>query len=213
MTRRITVGIVDYGAGNLASVARALTGLGYRCRTSREHATLAAADVLVLPGVGAFPAAMAALHRHGLVEFIQGQARKAQPIVGICLGMQLLAHSSHEQGFTTGLGLIPGQVLPLQSRTGAAWHIGWNQIEANGNDPLLQASDGESLYFNHAFVFDPPAEYRTAVARLAREDAAANDSFTVAVRRQHIVGLQFHPEKSQHAGRAMLRQVIEGLAA
>jgi imidazole glycerol phosphate synthase glutamine amidotransferase subunit len=203
--RRITAAVVDYGAGNLASVARALTGLGYRCRTSRDPETLGAADVLVLPGVGAFPAAMAALHQHRLVDFIQQQARRGQPIVGICLGMQLLAHSSSEHCFTTGLGLIPGQVQPLQ---GARWHIGWNSVEAVGDDALLRASDGQSFYFNHSYVFHAPPEYCVAVSRL--EDAAQG-AFTVAVRRQHIVGLQFHPERSQIAGHEMLRNVIEAL--
>lgn len=205
MNQRITAGLVDYGAGNLASVARALTGLGYRCRTSRDRDTLSAADVLVLPGVGAFPAAMAALHQYQLVDFIQQQARRGQPIVGICLGMQLLAHSSSEQGHTAGLGLIPGQVLSLQ---GAGWHIGWNHIEVIRGEPLLRPSDGRSLYFNHSFVFEAPPEYSVAVARL---NGRLDQAFTVAVRRQHVVGVQFHPEKSQHAGRELLKNVIEGL--
>jgi len=175
--RRITVGVVDYGASNLASVARSLAGLGYRCRSSSDPETLGAADVMVLPGVGAFPAAMQALHKHRLVEFIQAQARRGQPIVGICLGMQLLAHSSSELRFTTGLGLIPGQVQPLQA---AKWHIGWNSLEVLDSEPLR--------------VNDSP-----------------DQAFTVAVRRQQIVGLQFHPEKSQLAGRELLKNVIEGL--
>ena len=203
--RRITAGLVNYGAGNLASVARALTSLGYRCRASRDPETLGAADVLVLPGVGAFPAAMEALHKHRLVEFIQAQARRGQPIVGICLGMQLLAHSSSELRYTTGLGLIPGQVQPLHA---ARWHIGWNSLEVLDGEPLLRASDGQSVYYNHSYVFHAPAEYSVAVSRL---NDAPGEAFTVAVRRQQIVGLQFHPEKSQLAGRELLRNVIEGL--
>jgi imidazole glycerol phosphate synthase glutamine amidotransferase subunit len=203
--RRITVGVVDYGASNLASVARSLTGLGYRCRSSRDPETLGAADVLVLPGVGAFPAAMEALHKHRLVEFIQSQARRGQPIVGICLGMQLLAHSSSELRYTTGLGLIPGQVQPLQA---AKWHIGWNSLEVLDQEPLLRESDGQSVFFNHSYAFHAPAEYCVAVSRV---NDAMDEAFTVAVRRQQIVGLQFHPEKSQLAGRALLKNVIEGL--
>jgi glutamine amidotransferase len=203
--RRITAGLVDYGAGNLASVARALTGLGYRCHTSRDVDTLSATDLLILPGVGAYPAAMAALHQYRLVDFIQNQARRGQPIVGICLGMQLLANCSSEQGFTTGLSLIPGQVQPLRA---ARWHIGWNSMEVSGNDPLLRPSDGQSLYFNHSFVFHAPAEYIVAVSRV---DDAPDQAFAAVVRRQQIVGLQFHPEKSQLAGRELLKNVIEGL--
>ena len=203
--RRITAGVVDYGASNLASVARSLSGLGYRCRVSRDPETLATADVIVLPGVGAFPSAMEALHRLGLVELIQAQARRGQPIVGICLGMQLLAHSSSEHRYTMGLGLIPGQVQPL---TAARWHIGWNSLEVVGSEPLLRASDGQSVFFNHSYVFHAPAEYSVAVSRV---NDAPHEAFTVAVRRQQIVGLQFHPEKSQLAGRELLKNVIEGL--
>lgn len=201
--KRITAGLVDYGAGNIASVARALTGLGYRCRISRDTETLGAADVMVLPGVGAFPAAMEALHKHRLVDFIQNQARRGQPIVGICLGMQLLADTSTEHRLTAGLALIPGAVVPLRE---AKWHIGWNSIEVLGNEPLLKPSDAKSLYFNHSYVFEAPAEYRIGVSRL-------DTPFTVAVRRGNIVGLQFHPEKSQLAGRELLKNVVEGLVS
>ena len=203
--RRITAALVDYGAGNLASVARALAGLGYRCRSSRDPATLAAADVLVLPGVGAFPTAMAALQRHQLVDVIVQRARAGQPIVGICLGMQLLADSSSEQGLTAGLGLVPGQVRALpQARS----HIGWNQLDVLGDDPLLHASDGQALYFNHAYAYSTPGPHAVAVARMG---AAQEAPIAVAVRRDNVVGLQFHPEKSQDAGRQLLRNVIEGL--
>jgi glutamine amidotransferase len=196
-----TIGIVDYGVGNLASVYRSLHALGYRCRVSREPAVLDQTDLLLLPGVGAFPTAMDALHAFNLVPYLRQHARNAGPIVGICLGMQLLADGSEEHRFTPGLGLIPGRVTAL---VGDRWHIGWNTIEVLHREPLLQPSDGHSLYFNHSYVFEPPAEYRSAVARLS-------SPFPVAVRRENIVGLQFHPEKSQDAGRQLLRNVIEGL--
>jgi glutamine amidotransferase len=198
-----TIGIVDYGVGNHASVYRTLRGLGYRCRVTREPDVLDATDVLLLPGVGAFPAAMQALNDCGLVDYLQAQARRARPMIGICLGMQLLADASSEYQVTAGLGLIPGTVAPL---SGATWHIGWNTIEVLHREPLLQPSDGHSLYFNHSYVFEPAAEYRAAVSRLG-------GAFTVAVRRENIVGLQFHPEKSQVAGQQLLRNVIEGLTA
>jgi imidazole glycerol phosphate synthase glutamine amidotransferase subunit len=197
-----TIGIVDYGVGNHASVYRTLRGLGYRCRVTSQTDVLDTVDVLLLPGVGAFPAAMQALNDCGLVEYIQTQARRARPMIGICLGMQLLADTSLEHRLTAGLGLIPGTVAPLSD---AAWHIGWNTIEVLHREPLLQPSDGHSLYFNHSYVFEPAAEYRAAVSRLGV-------AFTVAVRRENIVGLQFHPEKSQVAGRRLLRNIIEGLS-
>jgi len=200
MSRR-TIGIVDYGVGNHASVWRALHALDYRCRISRDPAVLSATDLLLLPGVGAFPPAMRALHQHGLVGYLQEQARTGQPFVGICLGMQLMADASSEFGVTAGLGLIPGQVNALPQ---ANWHIGWNSIETVGDDKLLRGADGCAVYFNHSFTFDAAAEYRIGLARLA-------EAFTVAVRRENMVGLQFHPEKSQATGRAVLRNVIEEL--
>ncbi len=198
---RRTIGIVDYGVGNHTSVWRALHALGYRCRVSADPAVLDATDLLLLPGVGAFPPAMEALHRHDLVGYLQEQARSGKPFVGICLGMQLMADASSEFGTTAGLGLIPGNVTPLEQ---AAWHIGWNSIEAVGGDPLLRPSDGQSMYFNHSYVFEAPLEYRIGLARLQRP-------LTIAVRRANVVGLQFHPEKSQDAGRQVLRNVVEGL--
>ena len=200
MIRR-TVGIVDYGVGNHMSVWRALQSLHYRCRVSSERAVLDSTDLLLLPGVGAFPAAMQALQQHELTGYLQEQARAGKPFVGICLGMQLMADTSTEFGVTAGLGLVPGTVTALRD---AAWHTGWNTIEAVGADPLLKPVDGQSVYFNHSYVFDAPAEYRIGVARLV-------DPFAIAVRRENMVGLQFHPEKSQDTGRLILRGVIEGL--
>jgi imidazole glycerol-phosphate synthase subunit HisH len=202
MTRR-TIGIVDYGVGNHTSVWRTLHALGYRCRVSAEPEVLDQTDLLVLPGVGAFATAMESLHRHLLVDYLRERSRVAHPIVGLCLGMQLLADASEEHGLTSGLGLIPGKVVPLlQSR----WHIGWNTIETVSDDPVFRRSDRESMYFNHSYVFEAPAEYQACVARL-------DSSFPVAVRRANLVGLQFHPEKSQDAGRTLLHDVIEGLCS
>lgn len=198
---RKTIGIVDYDVGNHASVLRAFQGLDYRCRVSCDREVLEACDVIVLPGVGAFPAAISALHERDLVGFLREQARSARPMLGLCLGMQLLADQSLEHGVTAGLGIIPGPVVPMEP---AQWHIGWNSIEVVKDDPLLGPSDGQSFYFNHSLVFQAPQEYQVCVARTERP-------FTVGVRRGSVVGLQFHPEKSQSAGRTMLRNVIEGL--
>lgn len=200
MSRKL-IGIVDYGVGNHTSVQRAFQALNYRCRTSSAPELLAESDLIVLPGVGAYPAAMSALHSRGLVEFLREQARGGQPMIGLCLGMQLLADESLEHGITAGLGLIPGQVVSLEP---AHWHIGWNTIEVMNADKLLLPSDGESVYFNHSYVFNAPREYQVCVARLVQP-------FPVGVRRGNVVGLQFHPEKSQHAGRIMLKNLVEGL--
>jgi imidazole glycerol-phosphate synthase subunit HisH len=201
---RLTIGIVDYGVGNLASVRHALRSMGYRSRSSSDREILGAADLLLLPGVGAFPAAMQALHTMKLVDFIRQQAGAGKPVLGICLGMQLLAESSTEWQFTAGIGLIPGEVLPLSQ---ADWHIGWNALEVTSDDPMFRVADRRTMYFNHSYAFHPPSEYRVAVARIG----SRNDPFTVAVRRKNVVGLQFHPEKSQADGRLLLSNVIEGL--
>lgn len=201
MKTKLTVGIVDYGVGNLASVWRALHQLGLRSRVSNDTAVLDSTDLLLLPGVGAYPAAMAALDRLELGSYLQAQARNGKPILGICLGMQLLSDSSTEYRVTAGLGLIPGRVVPLAP---ANWHIGWNTIQVLHDDPLLKPSDGQSFYFNHSYVFEAAPQYQASVARLDR-------SFPVAVRRDNVLGLQFHPEKSQDAGRLLLRNVIQGM--
>jgi len=200
MNRKI-VGVVDYGLGNHASVRDTFKSLDYRCIISSDPEFLSGCDLILLPGVGAFPAAMSAMRDRGLISFLCTQARSGQPIVGLCLGMQLLAESSLEHGLTEGLGLIPGQVIPLEPDH---WHIGWNTIEVINQDKLLLPSHGESVYFNHSYVFAAPEEYQIATAQL-------KESFPVAVRLGNIVGLQFHPEKSQLTGRAILKNLVDGL--
>ena len=195
------IGIVDYGMGNHASVAHSLRELGFRVRASKEGAELDAVDALVLPGVGAFPAAMRALHEHGLVSYLREQARLQRPIIGICLGMQLLASASNEHQYTVGLDLIPGEIVPFSDH---GWHIGWNTLECIQSDRLLRPSDGQAFYFNHSFYYRGPSEYQLAIARHPSE-------FAAVIRRGSVVGLQFHPEKSQTTGRVLLNNLISGL--
>lgn len=199
--KRRNIAIVDYGIGNFSSVQSTVRRIGHRCRISDEPEVLAASDVLVLPGVGAFPAAMENLSRTGLGAFVQEQTRKGQPIIGLCLGMQIMMDASVEHRPTAGLGLVPGQVVAFDQ---APWHIGWNTIETVGDDPILGSSDGQAVYFNHSYMLDVPEEYHLCVSRLARP-------FVAGIRRDNAVGLQFHPEKSQYAGREILRSLIEGL--
>lgn len=198
----VTVGIVDYGIGNHASVIHCLRGLGFRVRVSADTAVLDATDVLVLPGVGAFPPAMQALHDRALVGYLRQQAREQRPIVGICLGMQLLTTASYELQYTAGLDIIPGEVVAM---SGAKWHIGWNTLECINADPLLQASDGQAFYFNHSFCYRGPAEFQAGLSRHP-------EPFASVIRRGNAIGVQFHPEKSQQAGRELLRNIISGLA-
>lgn len=197
-----TVGIIDYGMGNLASVAHSLRELGFRVRVGRVADELDSADVLVLPGVGAFPAAMRTLHQQGLVTYLQEQARLQRPIIGICLGMQLLTSASHEHEFTPGLDLIPGEIVPFVD---GKWHIGWNTLECSPEDSVLRLSDGQAFYFNHSFYYQGPKEYEVATARHP-------SPFAAVIRRGRVIGLQFHPEKSQMAGRKLLQRLIQEIA-
>jgi glutamine amidotransferase len=198
----LTIGLIDYGMGNHASVTHSLRQLGLRVRVGDTPEVLDSADVLLLPGVGAFPAAMRELHRRGLVDYLQEQARAQRPIVGICLGMQLLASASWEHEHTAGLDLVPGEIVPFAD---GGWQIGWNTLEVVQPDPLLLPSDGEAFYFNHSFHFRGPDEFQFARTRHATP-------FASIIRRGNVVGLQFHPEKSQLAGRTLLRNLMEGLA-
>ena len=131
----ITIGIVDYGMGNHASVAHSLRELGFRVRITKNPEELDLVDALILPGVGAYPLAMRTLHDQGLVVYLQEQAHLQRPLIGICLGMQLLASASYEHEYTIGLGLIPGEIVPFVDR---GWHIGWNTLEYLKNDSLMQ---------------------------------------------------------------------------
>lgn len=200
MSRR-DVAIVDYGVGNLSSVMTTIRRIGHRCRVSGDREILAASDLLILPGVGAFPAAMDHLGSSGLEGFVKERAAKGQPLIGLCLGMQLMVEESVEHQTTSGLDLIPGRVVPFDQ---APWHIGWNTIENVSGDPMLASSDGSAVYFNHSYVVETPDEYRLCNTRM-------ETPFASGIRRGNVVGLQFHPEKSQAAGREILSNVIEGL--
>lgn len=198
---RFTVGIVDFGVGNHTSVLRCLHQLGFRVRISSKPDQLDQVDVLLLPGVGAFPTAMERLHASGLVGYLQRAAQLGRPLIGICLGMQLLAESSTELGFTPGLALIPGAVQAIGE---PRWHIGWNSLEVAERHPRLQASDGEVMYFNHSYCFQGPQEFVAATIRL-RENS---EPLAAAIQRGSVWGLQFHPEKSQGPGLELLKRLI-----
>lgn len=201
MRPRRDVAIVDYGVGNFSSVMNTVRRLGYRCRISNDRDALSASDVLILPGVGAFPTAMQHLRSAKLDALVKERAAEGRPLIGLCLGMQLLVAESVEHVTTAGLGLVPGRVVPFDQ---APWHIGWNTIENVSRDPMLASSDGAAVYFNHSYMVDTPAEFHLCNSRVEAP-------FASGIRRGNVVGLQFHPEKSQAAGREILRSVIEGL--
>ena len=191
--------IVDYGMGNLRSVERALAVVGGRPVFSRDPEEIRESARLILPGVGAFGDAMENLRRDGLDRAICDAVGNGVPLLGLCLGLQLLFAESHEFGHHLGLGLIPGRVLKLDSPGLRVPHVGWNQVEDLRPDPLLSnIPAGSYFYFVHSFFVEPENDSdvlcRTSYGR----------SFCSIARRGGVCGAQFHPEKSQQAGRQLL---------
>jgi glutamine amidotransferase len=197
---KLLIGLVDYGVGNLASVRHCLLQIGFNCRISNQPAVLGACDLLLLPGVGAFRPAMEALRVSALDMFLLEQAYLKRPILGICLGMQLLTEGSEEDGMTDGLALIPGRIVRLGIRR---CHIGWNSLDWAEN-PIYQYASNETYYFNHSYCYQGSQQYTMCTTTYG-------ESFAAIIRRHKIIGIQFHPEKSQNAGHSLLKQIIQEL--
>lgn len=192
--------VIDYGMGNLASVQNAFAFLGVAATATSDAGTLAAADAIILPGVGAFGEAMANLRRLDLVAPLVEEVRgKRKPFLGICLGMQLLAEVSHELGRHQGLGLIEGEIECFPGGTNLRVpHVGWSSFQFGSTDPLFAGipEDG-CFYFDHTYYLPPgPTTIGTANYGVA---------FTAALRADNVFATQFHPEKSQRNGLKMLR--------
>lgn len=196
------IAVIDYGAGNLKSVTKALDYLGYENAIVSDSVELEKADALILPGVGAFPKCMEALRKNGMDREIIQQAVK-KPLLGICLGMQMLLDSSTEMGNTQGLGLISGTVEKIETPYKLP-HIGWNSLRiVNGNPLTAGLSDGDYVYFVHSFC---------ARTELPRDLALTTDygpAVTAMVARGNVFGCQFHPEKSGDVGMTILKNFGE----
>jgi len=190
--------LVDSGGANIGSMLYALERLGARARLSADPAEIAAAERLILPGVGAARPAMALLRERGLVEVIR---RLTQPLLGICLGMQLLFDSS-EEGDVECLGLIPGRVRALRPSPGIRVpHMGWNGLEKSGDDALLAGiADGARAYFVHGYAV-PANDFTLATS-------THGDAFAAVVRRGNFHGAQFHPERSSDVGARLLSNFL-----
>ena len=196
------IAIADYGMGNRRSVEKALERVGARVLLTGDHEALGAADGLVVPGVGAFPAAMERLRASGLDELIAARARAGTPVLGLCLGMQLLFERSVERGGDQGLGLLPGEVVGLapDPPTLKIPHIGWNVVTLTRPSPLTEGlPDRVAFYHVHSFVARPG----DASDVLGRGDYGG--AFVSMVARDPVYGVQFHPEKSSTHGLALLR--------
>lgn len=202
MTR---VGVIDYGAGNLRSLANALEAVGGEPVFVTKPEELAGFERLILPGVGAFRPAMETLHAAGLVAPIKAHAASGAPLMGVCLGMQLICTRSFENGETEGLGLIDADVVAIETGPDVkSPHIGWNAIErfAGNTHLLVGVEEGVDVYFVHSYV----VHCRDRAHALAQtQHGAYFDSIIGAGR---TVGAQFHPEKSQSAGLTMLRNFL-----
>jgi glutamine amidotransferase len=192
------IAIVDYGMGNRRSVEKALEHVGARPALTSDHDTIRAADGLVVPGVGAFPEAMRRLHAAGLDELIRERADAGVPVLGLCLGMQLLFDSSTEHEGARGLGLLPGEVTAL--RAPKVPHIGWNLVTFDRPSALTEGL-GEAAAFYHVHSLAcRPAEPSDVVGH-----GEYGERFVSIVERGNVMGVQFHPEKSSRDGLALLR--------
>ena len=196
-------GIIDYGVGNLFSLCSSCACTGEKAFVSGDPAELAKADRLILPGVGAFADAANKLRDTGMAAFVRAQAAEGKPLLGICLGMQLLFEKSYEYGCHEGLGLLKGQVVPMEGRLPAGLkipHMGWNALEVKGGT-LLAGLSGQYVYFVHSFFAENCAESLSAVTEYGIP-------ITAAVERGNIYGCQFHPEKSGNVGLSILRKFV-----
>jgi glutamine amidotransferase len=195
------IGIVDYGMGNRRSVEKALERVGAQPRLTGDHGLLGGADGLVVPGVGAFPEAMRRLRAAGLDELIRERAAAGVPVVGLCLGMQVLYEGSEEHEDTAGLGLLAGRVRRLAADGMKLPHIGWHEVRFERDTPLTPVGRTAAYYHVHSFAPER-SEDTVAVGDYGGE-------FVSVAGRGSVFGCQFHPEKSSHAGLALLRSFTE----
>lgn len=207
-----TVTIIDYGVGNLLSVQRALEHCGATTVLAQAPEDIAVAQRLVLPGVGAFADGMAGLRDRGLIAPIQVYAQSGRPLLGICLGMQMLATGSEEFGSHPGLGIIPGLVkeIPKLSTTGGKLKvpfIGWAPIQSASAETIehscLQGLSGRAAYLVHSFHVVP-----SDPQHLLATYSFGGHSITAAIRKENVTGLQFHPEKSSHMGLTIMKNFL-----
>ena len=203
------IALIDYGAGNVRSVHKALEAVGADVRMVRGPGPLRDAEKVVLPGVGAFGDCMASLGRAGLVDALHRAVEMGKPLLGICVGLQVLFEEGEEMGRHLGLGLLPGRVVRFADAIVAQGlkipHTGWNQIEPVGARPLFRGlPPGAWAYFNHAYFCQARPEHIIAVTDYG-------GPFPSAVKRGNVYGIQFHPEKSQDVGLHVLRNFVEGV--
>jgi len=211
------IAIINYGVGNLRSVQKALERVGHEAAITGSPDQAAGAEKLILPGVGAFADGMALLEQHGWVDPVRRHVEAGKPLLGICLGMQLLFEGSEEDAEDApvpGLGLLPGQVVRFREHGGAGDgdeavkvpHMGWNTLAWARDDPLLTGLEqGSHVYFVHSYYARPaPGSHRGSDDGVTSARCHYGGPFTATVWRDNLWATQFHPEKSQHVGLALL---------
>jgi glutamine amidotransferase len=195
------IAVVDYGIGNLGSVMKAFRHLEAPALLTGDVAELRRADVLVLPGDGAFGATMEEIERRALVPVLREAVAQGRTLLGICIGMQLLFEESEEHGLHRGLGFLPGRVRRLEGDLPIP-HMGWNQLHPTRPHPMLDGvADGAHVYFVHSYWCDAPAEVVLAETDYGRR-------FPAIVGRGNVLGVQFHPEKSQAVGLGLMANFV-----
>jgi imidazole glycerol-phosphate synthase subunit HisH len=199
------IAIVDYGIGNLGSVTKGFRRAGAEVELTGDPALLRRADALVLPGDGAFGATMAEIDRRGLVPLLREAVTAGTPLLGICIGMQVLFEESEEHGRHQGLGLLPGRVRRFDDSLTVP-HMGWNTLRARRPHPLLEGvADGSHVYFVHSYYCEAAEEVVIATSDYGQD-------FAAIVGRGPVLGLQFHPEKSQAVGQRLVANFVAGVA-
>jgi glutamine amidotransferase len=199
------IAIVDYGIGNLGSVTKGLRRAGAEVTLTGDAAALRHAEALVLPGDGAFGAAMAELERRELIPVLREAIEMGTPLLGICIGMQLLFEESEEHGRHAGLGILPGRVRRFAGELPVP-HMGWNTLRARRPHPLLEGvPDGAHVYFVHSYYCETPEDVWLAASDYGHD-------FPAVVGRGSVLGVQFHPEKSQAIGLRLLSNFVKGVA-
>ena len=200
------IAVVDYGIGNLGSVTKGLRRAGAEVELSGDPAVLRRADALVLPGDGAFAAAMAEIDGRGLTPLLREAVERGTPLLGICIGMQLLFEESEEHGHNRGLGILPGRVRRFEGDLPVP-HMGWNTLQRRRAHPVLEGvADGAHVYFVHSYYCDAAADVVIAASDYGRE-------FPAIVGRDAVLGLQFHPEKSQGVGLRIAANFVNGIVS
>ncbi len=192
------IAVIDYGAGNLHSVKNALDHIGAESIITGNADEILAADAVILPGVGAFGDCMASLSKNGLVDTVKTAAKSGKPFLGICLGLQLLFEESEESPGVSGLGIFKGKIVKIPDRGLKIPHMGWNSIEISKNSKIL--ANNPFVYFVHSYYVE------TEEKEIVSAYTEYGEKLAVAVERDNVFAVQFHPEKSGDAGMEILKK-------